>query len=343
MQIFTNIHKPAFVGPTYLTIGNLDGMHRGHQQLFHTLTSLAGQSTIPNSTVPNIGLLTFDPHPSVLLRPSHELQLLTTPLERIHLAGKYGANFGIICPFSPETAKMRAVEFMDALTKNFGLTHLVVGPDFALGHGRSGNIERLREIGRELGYKVDVLEHIEWQGKPVRSSIIRQILQTGAVAEANQLLSRPYRISGLVVEGDRRGRTIGVPTANLQISPDRLWPLNGVYATRAQINNLDEDNGSPVERAQLFDSVTNLGTRPTVDGVEQRFETHLLDFPPNGHSGDSEHGNLYGKTVAVEFIARLRGEQRFQGLTELTNQIQKDIEQARVVLADYRIKAKAKK
>lgn len=333
MQIFTNIHKPAFVGPTYLTIGNLDGMHRGHQQLFHTLTSQAGQSTEPN-----IGFLTFDPHPSVLLHPSNKLQLLTTPLERVHIASKYGANFGIICPFTPEIAKMRAVEFMEALTKNFGLKQLVVGPDFALGHGRSGNIDRLREIGQELGYSVDVLNPVEWHGKSVRSSIIRQVLQNGDVAEANQLLGRPYRLSGFVVEGDRRGRTIGVPTANLQIDQNRLWPLDGVYATRTQIDILDKDNRSSVAKTHLFDSVTNLGTRPTVDGTEHRFETHLLGFPPNGPGDDSEDGNLYGRTLAVEFIARLRGEQQFQGLTELTNQIQKDIEQARKILADYRIK-----
>lgn len=335
MQIFTDIHKPAFIGPTYLTIGNLDGMHRGHQQLFHTIRSLAEQSAAPN-----IGLLTFDPHPLEVLRPEQPLQLLTTPQERIQLAGEHGANFGIICPFTPEIAKMRAVEFMHALTQNFGLTELVVGPDFALGHGRSGNIDRLREIGQELEYTLTVLEPVEWQNKSVRSSIIRKILQTGDVAEASQLLGRPYQITGMVVEGDKRGRTIGVPTANLQVDENRLWPLDGVYATRTYIQAAgpEKDNQPFVAQKQIFDSVTNLGTRPTVNGVEHRFETHLLDFPPIKADGELADDDLYGKVLAVEFIERLRGEERFDGLEALKNQIHRDIQQARSILAEYRIK-----
>ena len=345
MQIFRDIHKPALIGPTYLTIGNLDGMHRGHQQLFHTIAALAQQSSKPN-----IGLLTFAPHPLVLLRPEHPLQLLTTPQERIKTAGNHGANFGIICPFTPEIAAMRAVEFMAALTQNYGLTHLVVGPDFALGHGRSGNIDRLHEIGQELGYTLTVLEPVAWQNKPVRSSIIRKILQTGDVAEAAQLLGRPYCISGTVIEGDKRGRTIGVPTANLQVDENRLWPLDGVYATRATIHttstkknsikksNLEKNKQPTTAKNQTFDSVTNLGIRPTVNGTEQRFETHLLDFPPINDHGVHEDDDLYGKTLSVEFIERLRGEQRFDGLDALTNQIQRDIQQARTILAAYRLK-----
>lgn len=335
MQIFTDINKPAFNGPTYLTIGNLDGMHRGHQQLFRTINSLAQQSVSPK-----IGLLTFNPHPLALFRPEHPLNLLTTPQERIEIAHEYGANFGIICPFTREIATMRAIEFMTALTTNFGLTNLVVGPDFALGHGRSGNIERLHEIGQELGYTLTVLEPVSWQDKQVRSTIIRETLQTGDVTEAGQLLGRPYRITGIVVEGDKRGRTIGVPTANLQVDENRLWPLDGVYATRTTVLTTDlEENKQPTAaKKQTFDSVTNLGTRPTVNGTEHRFETHLLDFPPTNGHGLLESDNLYGKTLAVEFIDRLRGEQRFDGLEALTNQIQQDIQQARTVLETYRIK-----
>lgn len=344
MQIFTDINQPAFVGPTFLTIGNLDGMHRGHQQLFHKLTSLA-KATV----APNIGFLTFDPHPLTVLRPEHSIQLLTTPRERIQLSADYGANFGIVCPFTPAIAKMRAIEFMQALNQNYGLSNLVVGPDFALGHGRSGNIDRLHEIGREVGYELTVLEPVEWQSKSVRSSIIRQVLETGNVVEANELLGRPYRITGVVVEGDKRGRTIGVPTANLQIASNRLWPLDGVYATRTIIGDastIDNAHQFPTVDSfadHSFNSVTNIGTRPTVDGVEHRFETHLLDFPAGEiHSGEIHPGaihsdeihpdsDLYGKTLAVDFVARLRGEQRFDSLEALTTQIRQDIEQARAI------------
>lgn len=336
MQIFTDIHQPAFVGPTFLTIGNLDGMHRGHQQLLHTLVSLA-----ESTPAANIGFLTFDPHPLAVLHPERNLQLLTTPHERIHLSSQYGANFGIICPFTLATAKMRAVEFMQALTPNYGLSHLVVGPDFALGHGRSGNIDRLREIGDELGYDVTLLDPVAWQSKPVRSSIIRQVLEAGDVAEANELLGRPYRVTGVVVEGDKRGRTIGVPTANLQVSADRLWPQDGVYATHTTISNhtqTDVATAPDLPTAQSFNSVTNLGTRPTVDGIEHRFETHLLDFPPSDRATDAAFqipadGDIYGRMISVDFVARLRGEKRFDSLDGLTAQIRQDIEQAREIFA----------
>lgn len=331
MQIFTDINQPAFVGPTFLTIGNLDGMHRGHQQLFHRLAELA-----KSTPAANIGFLTFDPHPLTVLRPERNLKFLTTPHERIQLSREYGANFGIVCPFTPEIAKMRAVEFMQALTQNYGLSTLVVGPDFALGHGRSGNIERLREIGGELDYDVSVLEPVEWQGKSVRSSIIRKVLEDGDTAEAADLLGRPYRVTGVVVEGDKRGRTIGVPTANLKVDDNRLWPQDGVYATRTTIAKPD---GSTFSTSTTFDSVTNLGMRPTVEGVEHRFETHILDFPPTAALTTEvdqipADGDIYGRTLAVEFIARLRGEQRFDSLEALTTQIQQDIEQARAIFTE---------
>lgn len=348
MQIFTDIYQPAFVGPTFLTIGNLDGMHRGHQQLFHRLTALAA-----SKPTANIGFLTFDPHPLTVLRPEHNIKFLTTPDERIHLSSEYGANFGIACPFTPQIAEMRAVEFMQALTQNYGLSTLVVGPDFALGHGRSGNIDRLREIGSELGYEVSVLEAVEWQSKPVRSSIIRQVLEAGDVTEANDLLGRPYRVTGTVIEGDKRGRTIGVPTANLQLDENRLWPQDGVYATRTTVGRTTsgrttEIDDSTFAASTTFNSVTNLGMRPTVEGVEHRFETHILDFPPSASSTttastttasklEDDHipadGDIYGRTLAVEFIARLRGEERFDSLDALTSQIHRDIEQARSILS----------
>lgn len=334
MQLITDLRTVRLDGPTILTIGNFDGLHRGHQALLQIMSHMAAQERFVGSN-PNVGLLTFNPHPLAVLRPEQPLQLLTIPQERIQFAAQAGANLGIVQPFTAEIASLRAVEFMQLLCSHLGLAMLVVGPDFALGKGRSGNIERLRELGSELGYELHVIEPVDWHGKSVRSSAIRQLLQGGSVAEAAALLGRPYHASGQVIEGDRRGRTIGIPTANLQIEANKMLPLDGVYATLTYVAPpaLSQSGSYHVanfpaakaaNRLAVYHSVTNLGVRPTVNGREHRFETHLLNFPQAEASG-----NLYGEFLTVEFIARLRGEQKFASVDELGTQIQRDIDMAR--------------
>ena len=310
MTIFADVRSAELSGPTYLTIGNFDGLHLGHQTLIRRMRMLAAQE---QSEPAHIGLLTFTPHPMSVLRPDVPLHLLTTPEERAALALKAGATFSVLQPFTAETAKLRAVEFMTLLKQHLSLTALVVGPDFALGRGRSGNLDRLREIGRELDYALHVVDSVEEGGISVRSSRIRTLLQEGNVAEAAALLGRPYRAGGFVVEGDMRGRTIGFPTANVRVAAEKLLPANGVYATCTTLEN-----------GAQHDSVTNIGVRPTVDGRELRFETHLLDFPQRDASGD-----LYGQQISIEFLARLRAEQRFDGIDALVAQIKADVERAR--------------
>lgn len=332
MQIYQDIQTVDIDRPTFLTIGNFDGFHLGHQSLIQTLKRLANET--PTSVTPNVGLLTFDPHPLSVLRPQHPIQLLTTPQERLTFAAKSGANLGIIQPFTKQTAELRAVEFMTMLKKHLGLAALAVGPDFALGKGHSGNLACLEELGKQLCYQLVVVEELETAGESVRSSRIRQLLAESKVDVAGELLGRPYHATGQVVEGDKRGRLIGAPTANLIIPKNKLLPPNGVYATRTEIMeqalpDAEEQTMDPPEKQPLsFPSVSNLGVRPTVDGQVFRFETHLLDFPPPDKSG-----NLYGKTVRVEFIQHLRNEQRFENLDALTAQIQSDIEQTRRILS----------
>ena len=339
MQIITDISQVELAGPTFLTIGNFDGLHRGHQALIRELRQQADMlvKNSPNSRIDagrtNVGLLTFDPHPLSVLRPDFPLSLLTTPKERLTLAAAAGADFGILHPFTRRTADLRARDFMPMLKNNLGLHTLVVGPDFALGKGRAGHIDRLRELGQTLDYHVVVMDSVDWQDKSVRSSRIRTLLQNGEVGEAAALLGRPYHATGLVVLGDQRGRQIGSPTANLQTSLDKLLPLDGVYATRTHIFDDVVGESADVVAIQTrpsasVDSVTNLGVRPTVNGREHRFETHLLDFPLAGESGD-----LYGKNLKVEFIERLRGEERFEGIESLIAQIQQDIVHARTIFA----------
>lgn len=320
MRKFVNITQTQLPGPSFVTIGNFDGLHRGHQALLRQVIAVAQEAFATGAVKERAqsGLITFAPHPLVVLRPEIPHFLLTTPEERLELAAQLGIDFGIVQSFTPEIAQLEAREFIGLLKTHLGLAGLVVGPDFALGRGRKGDLNALRALGEEYHYTLHVIEPIVQTAGPVRSSSIRQAIQVGDVATAAALLDRYYSVSGEVVSGDQRGRQIGIPTANLQTAPDKLLPANGVYATRVRIEQ---------EESRYFNSVTNLGVRPTVDGTQQRLETHILDFPPATHSGD-----LYGQVLTIEFVARLRNEQRFSSLDALVAQIQLDIQQARQVL-----------
>ncbi len=313
----SDLRSLRFSGPTFLTIGNFDGVHLGHQALLRILqTEAAAQSPAAKTA-----LLTFDPHPMAVLRPDIPLRLLTTPQERLRLIEPDGFDLGIIQPFDMEFASLTPEQFMAVLVESLGLARLVVGPDFALGRGRSGNVDLLRALGTRLGYDVSVIEPFACEGAEVHSRQIRQALLAGATTDAAQMLGRPYQIAGVVEEGARRGREIGVPTANIRPIPQRLIPANGVYATWAYL----PDSCSTNPRA----SVTNIGVRPTVDGRQRRIETHLLDFPPTGESS-----HLYGQQLTISFVSRLRDEQRFDSLEALVAQIQLDITVARRVLRE---------
>lgn len=322
MLTFANLDAVTLAGPSYITVGNFDGLHRGHRALLRQLQDLADAAVTSGRLAqrPQTGMVTFDPHPLAVLRPQAPHFLLTTPAERLALAATAGLDFGVIQPFSHDLAALDARAFMQLLKRHLHVIGLVVGPDFALGRGREGNLAMLRTLGEELGYTLHVITPIDWQGLAVRSSQIRLALQEGNVALAANLLGRDYTVDGEVVTGDQRGRQIGIPTANLQVATNKLLPANGVYVTRSTITV----NGV----AQTFPSVTNLGVRPTVDGEHRRLETHLLDFPPVGHSGD-----LYGQPLHLAFVAHVRPEQRFSSLGALVAQIQADIAQAREVLA----------
>ncbi len=315
MQIIHDLTGTSIPGPTVLTNGNFDGLHRGHRALLEKVQTLA--SAYGDSA--KSAILTFDPHPLAILRPGYTLQLLTTPIERLHLAADLGIDLGILQPFTGDFAALSPADFMRLLKRALGLKVLMVGPDFALGRNRSGDLPTLAALGTELGYRVEVIEPVDWHGRSVRSSVIRTLIEEGEVSAAAELLGRHYSMTSQVVEGDHRGRTIGFPTANLQPPANKLLPANGVYAT---IAHLDQQPNQPI-----FASVTNIGVRPTVDGINLHIEPHLLDFPSAGVSD-----NLYGQTLTLEFVARLRGEQRFPNLDTLKAQIAADVHAARLVL-----------
>jgi len=333
MRTFDELRKAQIDGPTLLTIGNFDGIHRGHQALLLHIQRLATQMAAACGAPVNTAILTFDPHPVQVLRPDLPHFLLTTPMERLELAAAFGLTHGVIHPFNLETAQLTPRAFVELLKQHLGLAVLVVGPDFALGRNRAGDIATLRALGDEFHFTVEVIEPVidgeqaaggELAGvdKIMRSSHIRELLRAGAVDRAAALLGRPYRVSGIVEHGDQRGRQVGIPTANLRTAPDKLLPADGVYATRTLLAGFDG--------VQSFYSATNVGVRPTVDGLHRRVEAHILDFPPPGQVDD-----LYGRALAVDFLFRLRGEKRFANVADLVTQIHADVAQARALFADY--------
>jgi riboflavin kinase/FMN adenylyltransferase len=257
-------------------------------------------------------VLTFYPHPSEVLKKRQDSFYLTTPEERAALLGQLGVDVVITHPFNLDVAALSAREFMVYLQEHLQMSRLMIGYDFALGRGREGNVNRLQALGQELGYQVELFEAFRLGEQVISSSGVRAALAEGAVETASKLLGRLYRVSGVVVPGDGRGRTIGIPTANLEVWSQRVIPRAGVYVCRAFLNG------------KGFGAVTNIGVRPTFEPqtVNLRVETHLLDF----------EGDLYGREIQLDFLARLRDEQRFPNIEALVEQIHKDIRRSREIL-----------
>ena len=295
----------------WLTVGVFDGVHRGHQELLHRLVDGAHAAGGPAV------VLTFYPHPAVVLGGREDFAYLSLPDEKAALLGGLGVDHVITIPFDRDLADQSAEEFMGQVSRRLGLRHLLIGHDFALGRGREGNAARLAELGRSLGYAVEIYEPV-WDGEKVISSTsIRDQLRQGEVAEAATLLGRNYAISGPVVHGDGRGRHINVPTANIAYPPEKLIPAYGIYATWAWV------------AGERLPAATNIGINPTFTPERQSasLETHLLDFA----------GDLYGQEVRLEFVARLRGEQKFASVDALLEQIRADISKTREILAGAQV------
>jgi riboflavin kinase/FMN adenylyltransferase len=290
----------------WLTIGQFDGVHRGHQEIIRKLTDGAHAVQSPAAVI------TFFPHPAVVLGKRVKPAYLTTPDERAFLLADLGVDVVITHPFDSLVATTSAQDFMTNLNTKLDIDQLMVGYDFALGRDRAGDVETLIALGEQLDYTVTTISPFEIDGEVISSSLIRKSIFAGQVEKAAQLLGRAYRINGEVVPGDGRGSTIGIPTANLKMWRDRAIPAAGVYVCRAQVNG------------KTLDAVTNIGIRPTFDPQSELtwVETHLLDFSEN----------IYGQEIQLNFIARLRDEQRFPDIQSLVEQIHKDIELARNTL-----------
>lgn len=284
-----------------VAIGNLDGIHRGHQHLVESAVKTAEA----HGGVPAV--LTFSPHPQEVLHPSTEGHRLTTDAEKFALLAQSGVRLILALRFDRDLAEMPPEAFFETYLRNglrAGSVH--VGFDFHFGRKRSGNVELLRACGAQAGIQVDVIPAVlADNGTRISSSAIRLLVQQGRVAQAASYLGRPYSLSGGVVHGAGRGKQLGTPTANIDYCSDKIAPRFGVYATRLWW------------KGRSFASVTNFGRRPTFEAAPGKpaLETHVLDFSES----------LYGETVALEFLEWVREEKRFDGVDALRSQIQADI------------------
>ncbi|MBK9714394.1 MAG: bifunctional riboflavin kinase/FAD synthetase [Kouleothrix sp.] len=291
--------------PTILTIGAFDGVHRGHQHLIggavRRARDLGCQSAV----------LTFDPHPDLVVHPERERLYLTSLDERAELIAALGADLLVVMPFNRQVMGLPALDFMTQVCQAVALRELWVGWDFALGRKREGDLARLRTIGHQLGYSVHPVSAFTLpDGATISSTRIRGALEAGDVETASRLLGRTFSVRGEVIKGDQRGRTIGFPTANVAVGQQHVLPADGVYVCRALVGGLH------------YGAVTNIGVRPTFEGRRRTVETYLLDFIDD----------IYGEMLQVEVLHRLRGEQKFDGIAALVGQITKDVAAAREYL-----------
>jgi riboflavin kinase/FMN adenylyltransferase len=302
MRLFHGTDNAEIQRPTVLTLGVFDGLHLGHQLIMRTVVERA-QAT---GAVPTV--ITFDPHPRAVLHPESSPPLLQTLDQKVEGFGVLGIEQTIVVRFTPEFSMIRAEEFLrDVVKERLHAKEVYLGRGFAFGHNREGNIDLLRRVSNKLGFVADEVPEVRLRNQRVSSSRIRQLLTEGNVNLARRLLGRPYGVEGLIERGAKRGATLGFPTANLH-PHNRVIPRNGVYVTGALIVG------------QWRRSVTNVGLRPTFGGdAEPSVETFVMDWA----------GDLYGDVLRVRFLHRLRDEQKFSSIAELTAQIQQDVERAR--------------
>ena len=296
--------------PIVITIGNFDGIHKGHQELLHETSRLAER--LNSRPV----FLTFSPHTLKVVRPDINLRSLTTLEEKLDLARVYGGiSDSIVIEFTPEVAAMSATAFMDDLRAHFPVRGLVVGENFSLGHKRMGDIAFLQNYGEAHNIEVQPIPLKEFEYQRISSTRIRGLISEGKVEEAQELLGHAPMLHGIVVRGDQRGRLLGYPTANLVPPDEKLIPANGIYAARVFVQKPVQSDashsprvfidariptGETSNRWDAYTSAVSVGVRPTFDKKDLLVEAYLLDV---------EGLDLYGQCISIHFLARLRDEQ----------------------------------
>lgn len=293
---------PSGWGRCVVTIGVFDGVHRGHQEIIGCAVRRGAALGLP--TV----VLSFDPHPSEVVRPGSHPAVLTAPRYKAELLAGLGVDVLLVLPFTPEFSRLGPDEFVHAvLVEQLHAAAVVVGENFRYGHRAAGDVETLAASGRRFGFATEGVPLFGSGDTTISSTYVRSCVDAGDVAAAASALRRPHRVDGVVVRGDRRGREIGYPTANLQPIAHSAVPADGVYAGRL------------VRGAERWPAAISIGTNPTFEGRERRIEAYLLDVDVD----------LYGDAVGLEFVARLRDTVRFDGVEPLVAQMQRDVERTR--------------
>lgn len=307
MKIYTDLDeiKHPFAHP-FVTIGNFDGVHLGHQLLFSEVVNKAYLSKGTSVAI------TFAPHPLKVIRPEIGIKLISTCEQKRELIAMANIDVLVIVPFTKDFAHMPAETFVDtALRQTVGVQELVVGYDYAFGKGRQGDIPFLRAQGEMKGFKVSVVEPFYVDGILASSTMVRKLVSEGRMREVKKLLGRPYQLRGEVKVGKQRGGPLlGFRTANLHIAEDDLCPRHGVYVTQV------------IYDGKCYGGVLNIGYNPTFDGEQVSAETHIFDF----------NQDIYGKPIKINLLQYLRGEKKFSGPEELVKQITVDITEAKKIL-----------
>lgn len=306
MLVLRGVKTPA-PSATVLTIGNFDGVHRGHQALLAKLTDKAHATGLPSA------VLTFEPHPREFFAHDNRPRRLTSLREKIQLLASRGVDRLYIARFNTRFAALTAEQFIeDVLIHGLGVRHLLIGDDFCFGKGRVGNFTMLNAAGQQAGFTVEAMHTLVHEGERVSSSAVRAALLEGDMPHAARLLGRPYSISGRVMHGDKIGRTIGFPTANIQLK-HRSPPLMGIYTV--SVDGLAD---------KPWPGVASVGVRPTInDAGRPSLEVHLFDWA----------GDCYDAHLRVNFLVKQRDEERYDNLADLTAQIARDADQARAYFA----------
>lgn len=280
----------------YIALGSFDGLHLGHLSLVRKVKSLAKENKSKSI------VFTFKNHPRRFININNKIELIMTNEEKIDVLQKEGIDILAFKDFDAKMMKMMPDEFINWLCKTYNVKGIVVGFNFKFGYKNLGNVELLKKFEKEYRYKLYVMEPFKSEGKIISSTTIRKELVDGNVRKAFNMLSRPYMLSGKVIDGKKLGRTIGFPTANLEINKQKVIPKKGVYYTNVKINE------------KIFKGITSVGNNPTVNGQELTVETYILDFS----------NDIYGKEINIYFIDRIRDEIKFNDIHELIEQLKKD-------------------
>ncbi|OGN99553.1 MAG: riboflavin biosynthesis protein RibF [Chloroflexi bacterium RBG_13_52_12] len=287
-----------------LTIGVFDGVHLGHRHLISELLNQAKQKKVLS------GVVTFLQHPEDLLTSGKKLPFLTDITTRINLLKEAGVDFVVTLTFTSQMARLDARVFVELLQKYLKMRGMVIGPDFALGKERQGDIDTLQRLGQEMNFSVTVVPPLKINGEVVSSTAIRQALADGDMEKYARLTGHSFSLHGRVVTGAGRGEGLGFPTANLDVSSGQAVPPDGVYAGLAHING------------RVYQTMTNIGRNPTFGKNERTVESFLLEY----------HGDLYGHELSVDFISRLRDEKKFINIEELKKQVAEDVRRGKILL-----------